>query len=102
MTVYYYGCIQERASYRVVSPSELAQKVTDTPGENAQTKSSRQGVEGKELPVVPLWRVVLQLSLEELGRRPRLHPNKGTTARLELAANAQLAFVAYFSVNIIL
>ena len=32
---------------RVVSPSELVQKVTVTPGETAQAKSSQQGVEGK-------------------------------------------------------
>ena len=32
---------------RVVSPSELVQKVTVTPGETAQAKPSLQGVEGK-------------------------------------------------------
>ena len=58
---------------RVVIPSQLVQKVTDTPGETAQTKSSLQYVEGKELPVVSVQRVVLR----SLGRRlARLHPNK--------------------------
>ena len=37
---------------RVVSPSELVETVTVTPGETAQAKPLLQGVEGKELPTL--------------------------------------------------